>query len=201
MRNKQSGFSTIEVIVIIAIAALLVLGGWYFWQRTQTSTSSDNRTPHTESAQQASDEKGEKQYLVIKEWDVQLPLNDEISDAYYVFEGDFISIRDTSFDNMKNTDGVSCSGWDNMLYTIARAKSQDVAAITDPTNPAYTGPSAPYRAFPFSEEYQFSGLGPHQAAPECAHLDSGSLDKSIIEAEGKKEQAFEAAFDQLQPVN
>lgn len=209
MHHKQSGFSTVETIIALFVIAALAFSGWLFWQRNQDNTEDNKQHSRSKNEQQTAD-KPKTQYLVIEEWGVKLPLSDPISGAFY--EGTVqqdgspssIALYDTGFNALTNANGESCNGY--IFFAISRARTEDVQALTDPNSPSYGGPSGTYRQFSFSDEYQFSGLGQHQTGPSCLMLDPGSdeareSDRKIMEAANTKEQAFEAAFDQLQPVN
>jgi type II secretory pathway pseudopilin PulG len=48
MKQKQDGFSAVEVVIIIVVVGLLGFGGWYMWQ----SKNKENKTDNTTSQQQ-----------------------------------------------------------------------------------------------------------------------------------------------------
>lgn len=207
--NKQSGFSVIEVLIALGIIVTLALSGWFFWQRSQNNTEDARQQSPSKNEQQTAHEP-ETRYLVIQEWGVKLPLSDPISGAYYkgTVQQDgspsSIALYDAGFDALINADGESCDGY--MFFAISRARTEDVPALTDPNNPSYSGPSGSYKQFSFSDEYQFSGLGQHQSGPSCLIIEPDSdeereSDRKVMEAVNSKEQAFEAAFDQLQSAN
>ena len=84
VKSSDKGFSVIEAIIIVVVLAILVSGGWYFWQKTRktepTAQSSKTTSQTSGSHQSASQEQqptdpseGGK-YLVIKEWGVRVAL-------------------------------------------------------------------------------------------------------------------------------
>ena len=83
--TKQSqGFSVIAGIIAILVVALLGVSGWYIWHKNHKDTSkhpsSSSSTPtdiNSQTGQQGDPSEGGK-YLVIKEWNVRLPLSDEL---------------------------------------------------------------------------------------------------------------------------
>jgi len=90
-REHQSGFSTVEVLLVVLVVAVLAVGGFVVYQHHK-STSAKN-TAATGSSQTATQpqsttttqtQQPAAQYLDIKEWGVKLPLSTSISDAYYV---------------------------------------------------------------------------------------------------------------------
>lgn len=195
----QQGFSAGIVVVMLLVVTGLVLGGFFVWQgnkqgkQTNASTQDQN-----ESATPSNDAKKEVKYLVIKEWGVKIPLNDDISGAYYTFNsddlGESISLYDAAFDRMKNANGESCGGQNaHLFYAITRATPENAAL--DEYNP-------PYRTFPFTDKYVFSGLGSHQAPPYCASLNTDPYsefraDEHILDIANIKERAFDDAFEHL----
>jgi hypothetical protein len=63
------------------------------------------------------------QYMVIKEWNVKMPLTANIRDAYYVINPDLPSAAYLSLTSLKNT---SCSASDITLASINRFTAQDM---------------------------------------------------------------------------
>jgi hypothetical protein len=187
--NKSRGFSALETIIVVIVVVALGLGGWYVWQRN----------PETPVDQSDFSENGS--YLVIKEWGVEIPLTEEIADAYYEFRSDnlaeYVALYDASFDRLKNSNGVSCGG-DNafQLYSITRAKPENIESLNE-----FAGPR--YQKFPFTDEWLFGGLGANQAPPPCSNLNpdpQGAYqeDTAILSTAAKKENAFDTAFKGLQ---
>lgn len=206
--NKPSGFSTFEAIIALLVIAAIALSGWYFWQRRQNDTPDNSQRTQSTEEQVATDEP-KNRYLIINEWGVKIPLNDDISGAYYEYNSSrdnsvsSIALHDATFDALLNSNGEPCGEY--TFYAISRAKSEVVPEITNPESNLYDGPPAPYREFSFTDEYQFGGLGQHQAGPSCLMLESDSdqaseSNRKVMEAVNAKEQAFDTAFNQLQPV-
>jgi hypothetical protein len=83
--TKQSGFSTIVVIVGIVLIAGLALAGWVVWHTSQSNSANKANTNTTQGAPKASKETPEQpvdpseggKYLVIKEWGIKIPLQNE----------------------------------------------------------------------------------------------------------------------------
>lgn len=104
-RTNQSGFGTIEIVLVLAVVAVLAVTGLVVYQHhTSTSakitaaanspstTTQPKSTPTTQPAQTAT------QYLTITEWGVKLPLSSTIQDAYYTVKG-----SNTCADGLPNT--------------------------------------------------------------------------------------------------
>jgi hypothetical protein len=109
-RNSQDGFGAVEIIAISLVVVALAASGLLLFRHSHKSTpkaataptTSQSTTPadttSTQPAQHAQPAK--QQYLVIKEWGVQLPLTDDIKDAYY-----------TTASSSKNSDGSPNTAW------------------------------------------------------------------------------------------
>lgn len=89
-RNKQNGFSAVEIILIIVVVALLGVGGWYVFQNqnkpadTTTNTSQNDQPQEQKTDEQPADPN--EGYLVIKEWGVKLKMK-EAAKVTYTFDG------------------------------------------------------------------------------------------------------------------
>lgn len=207
--DKQSGFSGLILTLIIILVLALGTAGWYVWRQNQknddgaqTNTTSQWSQNQSQDTTQSTDSVYEN-YLVIEEWGVQLPLSDQISEAYYSFRVDdlaeYVELYDADFDRLKNANGVSCGqGHEYQIYSISRVKKENVGELNDPAGPEY-------KELSFTNQYVFGGLGAHQAPPYCADLSKAPQDKytedsNIIGIVDEKETAFENAFEELQPL-
>jgi len=90
-QEGQSGFSIIEVSLIVLIIAALAATGFIVYQRHKLSNAKNSTTESQTQAttqQQGSTTKQTQQaatkYLTVKEWGIRLPLSSAINDAYYV---------------------------------------------------------------------------------------------------------------------
>jgi hypothetical protein len=105
-RTKQGGFGAVEIVVICLVVVVLGAVGFTVFRQTHntkanTTTSTEEEQPAQQTAQtNAEPAQTAQQYLVIKEWGVQLPLPDSVKDAYYVPDV-----------NSKGTDGIT-----NQIY-------------------------------------------------------------------------------------
>lgn len=79
---QQKGFSGIETLLVLLAVAIIGFGGYYVWYSqqnkktvTNTSSFSASTTPRTPTSSQ--------NYLIIKEWDVKVLLDSNVSDLYY----------------------------------------------------------------------------------------------------------------------
>jgi hypothetical protein len=94
MKKNQKGFSALEGLLIVVIVGMLGGVGWYVWHSQQqvdktyfqTSNSSVRPRPKISSttSPQSSTNKEDpnKDYLVIKEWGVKLPMADADKVSY-----------------------------------------------------------------------------------------------------------------------
>jgi uncharacterized membrane protein YfhO len=103
-RTKQSGFGIVTVIV--ALVVILAIGGTGFaiYKHNKKDTKSDSTQttaskPKNTTADNSQTAQPATQYLVIKEWGIQVPLSDPIKDAYYV-------VSNSSSDANGNPDSV-----------------------------------------------------------------------------------------------
>jgi type II secretory pathway pseudopilin PulG len=120
MRNKQKGFSLVEGLLIFVIVGVLVGTGWYVWQSNKKTdkTLNDTGNSHVVPSKKVAEKKVETKYLVIKEWGVQLPLSNSISDAYYV-----ISSGSHNTDGQPNTMWLGLKSLDDKGCIAAQANS------------------------------------------------------------------------------
>lgn len=89
-RSRQSGFTTVEGVLIIVILCIIGFTGWYAWSRNQshdtkpvaTVASNKSKTPATGQKSAASDS-SRQDSLEIKEWGVKIPLSSSIATAVY----------------------------------------------------------------------------------------------------------------------
>jgi Tfp pilus assembly protein PilV len=91
-REHQSGFGTVEILLVVLVVAVLSVTGLVLYHRhkpsnaknsaatsqTQTTSTQSQSTITTQTQQAATD------YLTIKEWGIKMPLSNTIGDAYYV---------------------------------------------------------------------------------------------------------------------
>lgn len=85
-QGRQSGFSIVEGVIVVAAIAVIGAAGWFVYQHNRTkpaaatggsqTTTQNNNTTTTPGTTVG--------YLDIKEWGVKIPLTSTISSAYYV---------------------------------------------------------------------------------------------------------------------
>jgi hypothetical protein len=90
MKNNQTGFSAVVVLVLIAVIAII---GFCSWVILGKSKGGESSTPQAITKQKTTSVKskpntaeGKINYLVIEEWGVKYPLDPSIADATYVME-------------------------------------------------------------------------------------------------------------------
>lgn len=197
MRKTSSGFSLVILLITLVVLAGVGFAGWYVWKQNHTenkNTTSSSASTQTSSSSKQDSTTSKQKYLVITEWGVKIPLSSEISGAYYKLEvqdnAEYARIYDAGFDNLKNSDGVSCVDSPFEIYVIGRTTPAKVAAASSSTEPEF-------KKYPFTNDYLFNGLGAHQSAPDCLFLNDQTQDTTISNAENQKERAFDAAFKEL----
>src|SRR5260221_8780198 len=81
-KRDQSGFSVIEVLLVVLVVAALAATGFVVYQRHKSTSA--KITASTSSSQTTTKPAvAATQYLTIKERGGKLPLSSAISDAYY----------------------------------------------------------------------------------------------------------------------
>jgi len=142
-------------------------------------------------------------FLVIKEWNVKIPLSNADSGAYYTAPATYglvqdVSVFDKSIDVTTNSDGKSCKDGNYPLLAISRVKVGDLASVTDPNSPNFiadTGP-ADFKKVTFTAQYEFAGSTHNQAGPQCLTLQStGNITKTEPTIEPKYTAVQQALID------
>jgi type II secretory pathway pseudopilin PulG len=83
---RQSGFSAIEVLLVVLVVAAMAGISLVVYQRHKPITAK-NSAATTSTQMTTRPAQTTTQYLTIKEWGVKLPLSDSIKDAYYTVGG------------------------------------------------------------------------------------------------------------------
>lgn len=143
-RNKQTGFSIVETVVVVAVIVVLGAAGWAVYQRTkQSATKTDAASNPNQSTQQTTTTPPAPTvtYLDIQEWGIKLPLSDAIKDAYYVPSSQNRAADGTPlamFIGLKSLDAAGCNahtantpgGTITTLATIIRIAPTDVDHVS-----------------------------------------------------------------------
>lgn len=92
-REHQSGFGTLAIMLVLAVVAVISIGGVVVYQhhkpssiKNSAATGTTQTTTQPKSTTTTQLAPATTQYLTIKEWGVKLPLSDSIKDANYVAE-------------------------------------------------------------------------------------------------------------------
>lgn len=92
-QEHQSGFSTVEILLVVLVIAVLAVSGSVVYLHHKTTTAAKTNAATTNPAQSTGQQTSTTttqpattttQYITVKEWGVKLPLSDSIKDAYYV---------------------------------------------------------------------------------------------------------------------
>jgi len=88
-KPDQTGFATIEAVLIIVVVAILGYTGWFVWHAKQNTDKTLSNTANSQPALQKAAKKGESEavkssqkYLEIKEWKVKFPYEGEDTLSY-----------------------------------------------------------------------------------------------------------------------
>jgi prepilin-type N-terminal cleavage/methylation domain-containing protein len=95
-KTSSKGFTLIETLIVMLVIAVAVYAGWFIWQMShkkdnkasQTSQNQKQENSNKDPQATAIDQSEDGKYLVIKEWDVRLPLPDALRDdvEYGIFD-------------------------------------------------------------------------------------------------------------------
>lgn len=145
-RGQQSGFGTVELLLVVALVAVLAVASILTYQRDHKkvtvkgtgSTSTNQPSSQTTSTVSTQPAATTTQYLTIKEWGVKIPLPDDVKDAYYVpstGSADTDGTPNTMWIGLKSLDASGCEATKanqggKPLASIARVLSNE----TDPVS-------------------------------------------------------------------
>lgn len=141
-RNKQRGFSIVEVVLIVAALIGLTAIGWAVYQHGKQSATTTNAEGNTtQSNQQTTTTPAPTvAYLTITEWGIKIPLSDSIKDAYYVVDTtskDKGGLSNQIYLGLKSLDDSGCTaagsihGQNSALAMIFRTQPGDVDFVTN----------------------------------------------------------------------
>src|SRR5690348_14834825 len=92
LRNRQPGFSTVEILLTLLVALVLASVGWLIYRNghkvtvKSTVPSSSSQNGLQQIANSNPTQKPVTKYLVLQEWGVKLPLPESAKDAYYAVD-------------------------------------------------------------------------------------------------------------------
>jgi hypothetical protein len=111
MKTNNKGVGAVIILLSILVVTAIGFTGYYVWNSQQNSKENSDGSPNsvnsnensTTTLQAQSEEPQDNQkYLVIKEWDVKMPLTEYLSDAVYSDRlGEFIE-TDTAYLSKKS---------------------------------------------------------------------------------------------------
>ncbi len=125
--HSQSGFSALEVVLIIVVVGVIAGAGWFVWHAKQTSSGQSSKQSSSQTSQSSNDTEnssdlGESSaaYLTVSEWGVKIPLSETTKNvSYTVVDGTHATISVASL----NT-GCSDSKAASTVGELYRAKSE-----------------------------------------------------------------------------
>src|SRR6266568_9118224 len=86
-REHQSGFSTVEILLVVLAIGIIGATGFFVYQHNRTKPSNAAAGTQAVSQQPTATAPTPTQtvtYLTFKEWGVKMPLSRAVGDAYYV---------------------------------------------------------------------------------------------------------------------
>jgi len=139
-------------IIIGVIGSVLILGIGFgaWWSGDKMATDRSNEiikslesqvgtlteklniaTKKSSMPSEKSDQSNSKQYLTIKEWGVKIPLDERISDAYYVLNGENALLTTKKISESANDCNVAVGGSNaNSIGMLVRASPSDLDEMT-----------------------------------------------------------------------
>lgn len=205
-KDKESGIAHVAVILAaVIVLAVAAFGGWYVWQKNNEESIADKSNQQTtQNQEQQNTDPEDGKYLAISEWGVQIPLSDEISGAYYKLEKDgleeHVYLYDANFDQMINSNGISCGGSNKYnFYAISRISSDDVSTLE-------AHEISRYKRFDFINNYQFKTTK-NKAIINCLYSNPNGpyeeefIDQNILKEASEKETALEASIKNISKLN
>ena len=130
----QQGFAVIEAILIIVIIAIAGGTGYYVYQSNNKAADTYDAAGDSASAVTQSNKKGAntdsraEKYLVIKEWNVKIPLTEAISNANYRFENGYVYVGISGAGDI-----CSASSSTGSIAAISRFTASEVDPDTNKT--------------------------------------------------------------------
>lgn len=141
--KNESGFSPVEVILLVGIIVSLGAVGWLVYDRQQSESdstvvnnSSQQDKPHGGDESGLGDARSAAGYMTIKEWGVKLPLTEAVKDATYFAHTDADGSRHIylSLASLAGTDCAASDGGGVAAYSRFKAdKVAEPYVITEAT--------------------------------------------------------------------
>lgn len=134
-KREQSGFSVIEVLLIVLVVAVLVVIGLMVYQRHKPSVTK-NSAAASQTQTAAKPAQTTTQYLEIKEWGVRLKLNSDTASLYYYISP---QLPDVAYLSLKTVSDIApnCAADKDSMAAISRLteaehQSNSYATHSDP---------------------------------------------------------------------
>lgn len=237
--NNQKGFSVGQVLLVVVVLGLIGGVGYYVYQRQNKSMittfeeckaagnpimesypeqcSVDGKTytnPNQQLDKAVTDSTDEttqpkQKYLEVKELDIKLPLDAEISGAYYEVRSPstdplvtYIEIFDAGFDKEKNQAGIVCKNENFPLFVIGRIT---IANYNKKIAQGYEENTIDLnfdKPLSFNSNYRYTGAASHGSPPGCAFVgpELRELDENVLEVFNAKKKAFGEAYIYMQDL-
>lgn len=128
LRNSQSGFSALEVILIVVVIGILGAVGWYVMkQKNNNDSTANSSNPNTS---QNSNNNSKEKSLDISDWGVKFSYTGVVQLTSYHVQQDFTYVNISS--NELTTADSSCSAENGGIGGIARAKTDKAMQVPGP---------------------------------------------------------------------
>jgi type II secretory pathway pseudopilin PulG len=105
-KNQQRGFGVVEIVIVLALVALLGVGGWYVWQQRNGSQMSN---PQNGSAQTDGNQNTNHSVSKIPELGVEFDVKNGITPLYKVGSTNSVNGTTVSFSTQQVVDKGSAA--------------------------------------------------------------------------------------------
>ena len=150
-RTNQKGFGLVEILVVFLVIAAISAIGFVFYNSNHSSKAETDKsattdvTPQSTKTDTTQTAQGAQQYLVIKEWGVQLTLDSNTSSLYYYIKPELPDVAYLSPLKTVSDIAPNCAADKVSLMAIGRlTQDEQNAARQEPEHSAPTG-NDPYR--------------------------------------------------------
>ncbi len=132
--SNESGFSALEVILIIVVVGVIAGAGWFVWHKSQSSkTASSDTSQQTTAEQTSTADATDESTLTISEWGIKVTVPDSLKGATYAIKDDVAEI-DSPAQDAVTTCGTQVNpktAWGIQRYAAGKVTAADGSAISD----------------------------------------------------------------------
>lgn len=160
MLKNQKGFSAVVILLALILVAIVGFTGYYVWNTQQDKNDQNKQAAVANTAKQntANTNQTEKpdtqKYLIIKEWNVKVPLTDKIADATYVVTNGTVYLSTQSLTKKY----PECAADKTTVFAYGRYDNPNTPNPNDPSGETTYGQTLPNA--PKVGTYYYYGVPP-----------------------------------------